>query len=240
MNQRSSLFVLSTYALFFLSLWGCVGSTDPTPDTTVYVGKVNSTTGHTEIDTTALREKLTSLAGKSRPRPDEIPILAHLYEVEKLGSEAVRHVLLKYENPVSVLADIQDAEESQAAAMDVILDVFDIDDPSPDDNVGDFQNQEIQSVWDDHIDHAKHNTDMEAVIAVTRVFEYQLNVAIDARALMTEASGRYTVEVIYAMNKNHFLALFRYLKSRGVQYTPLFLSPDEFSEESNGNYLSLT
>lgn len=227
MNQRSSLLIRSAFALLFLSLWGCSGSTDPTPDTTVYVGKVDSTTGHTEIDTTALREKLTSLAGKSRPRPDEIPTLAHLYEVEELGSEAVRHVLLKYENPISALADITDAEESQGAAMDVILDVFDIDDPYPDVNVGDFLN---------HADHAKHNTDTEAVIAVTRIFEYQLNEAIDARALMTEASGRYAVEVIYAMNKNHFLALYRYLKSRGVQYTPLFLSPEEFSDESNDIY----
>jgi hypothetical protein len=159
-----------------------------------------------------------------------------MQEVEEAGSEAIHHVLEKYADGISVLSDIHDAEKSQLAAVEIMFEVLDIDDSNADTSIGDFVDDELEAVWDDHVDHSKHTSKLEAVIAVARVFEYQLNEAMEVRDLVTTPTARFCAAVFYAMNKNHFVALLKHLRAEGHAYTPKYLSTDEFNDASQAVY----
>lgn len=219
-----------------LLAWSCSSTTEPTPDPTPRILDVDTSNGHTEIDTAELRDELMNLYASRRPESWETPPIARLHEVEEAGSEAIHHILEKYADGIAVLSDIHNAEMSQMAAMEVIIDVLDIDDTNPDTVIGDFVDDELQAVWDDHVDHSKHSSKLEAVVAVARVFEFQLNEAMEVRDLVTTPTARFCAAVFYAMNKNHFIALLKHLRAEGYTYTPKYLSQDEFNDASQAIY----
>lgn len=220
-----------------LAAWGCSSTTEPTPDPSPNVLQVDTSSGHTGIDTAALRARLAVFLRQAPRREDEIPYLARLHEVEEIGSEAIHHVLEKYTDGIAILSDIHTEEMNQLEALTILLDLLKIDDSNPDDSIGDFIDDEISAVWDDHVDHSKHTNKNEAIIAVTRVFEFQLKEALQTREHITSPAARFGVDMIYAMNKNHFLALYKYLRSQGVIYTPMFLTKEEFDDESQDLYV---
>jgi len=201
--------------------------------------QVDTSSGPTDIDTAAIRVRLTTLLRQAPGREDEIPYLARLHEVEEIGSEAIHHVLEKYTDGIAILMDIHQAEMSQLDAMNILIDLLDIEDTNPDDSIGDFVDDEINAVWVDHVGHAKHTTKTEAIIAVTRVFEFQLKQALETREHITTPVSSFAVDMIYAMNKNHFLALVKHLRSQGTNYTPFFLTKEEFDDESQDAYVVL-
>jgi hypothetical protein len=239
MLQHLRAAVLATTSVLAFTAWGCSNTTEPTPDPAPNVLQVDTTSGHTGIDTAAIRVRLTALLRQAPRREDEIPFLARLHEVEEIGSEAIHHVLEKYTDGISILSDIHKAEMSQLEAMNILIDLLDIDDTNPDDSLGDFVDDEISAVWDDHVDHAKHTSKTEAIIAVARVFEFQLKEALQTREHVTTPVSRFAVDMIYAMNKNHFLALVKHLRSQGTNYIPFFLTKDEFDDESQDLYVIL-
>lgn len=220
-----------------LAAWGCSSTTEPTPDPSPNVLQVDTSTGHTGLDTAAIRVRLTTLLRQAPRREDEIPYLARLHEVEEIGSEAIRHVLAKYNDGIAILSDIQLEESEQFEALNIIISVLNVPDSHPEDSLGDFIDDEVQAVWDDHVDHSKHTTKTEAIIAVARVFEFQLKQALETREHVTSPAARFGVDMIYAMNKNHFLALYRYLRTQGTNYTPYFLTKEEFDDESQDLYV---
>ena len=228
--------VVGAVTVLFLATWGCSSTTDTAPDSTPTILKVDTSKGHTEIDTAALREELVRLVASNGSRRDEIPFLVRMQEVEEAGSEAIHHVLEKYTDGIAVLSDIHDAEKSQLDAVEIMFEVLDIEDSNADTSIGDFVDDELKAVWDDHVDHSKHTSKLEAVIAVARVFEYQLNEAMEFRDLVTTPTARYCAAVFYAMNKNHFIALLKYLRAEGHTYVPKYLSQDEFNDASQAVY----
>lgn len=230
---------MATTSVLAFTTWGCSNTTEPTPDPTPNVLQVDTSSGHTSIDTAAIRVRLATLLRQAPRREDEIPYLARLHEVEEIGSEAIHHVLEKYTDGITILSDIHQEEMNQLEALTIVLDLLGIDDTNPDDSVGDFVDDEIEAVWDDHVDHSKHVTKTEAIIAVARVFEFQLKQALETREHVTTPVSRFAVDMIYSMNKNHFLALYKYLRTQGITYTPMFLTKVEFDDESQDLYVIL-
>ncbi len=205
MLQRLRTAVLATTGVFAFTAWGCSNTTEPTPDPTPIVLQVDTSSGHTGIDTAAIRVRLTALLRQAPRREDEIPYLARLHEVEEIGSEAIHHVLEKYTDGIAILSDIHQAEMNQLEAMNILIDLLDINDTNPEDSIADFIDDDISTVWDDHVDHSRHTTKTEAIIAVTRVFEFQLKAALQTREHIRSTASMFAIDMIYAMNKNHSL-----------------------------------
>lgn len=239
--MRISFRFLAVTAACCVSLlaWSCSSTTEPTPDPTPKILDVDTTNGHSEIDTANLRSELTLLNERRRPDQWEIPYLARLHEVEEAGSESIHHILEKHADEIPVLSDIHPAELSQMAAMDVILDVLDIDDTNPDTTIGDFVDDELEAVWNEHVDHSKHSSKLEAIVAVARVFEYQYSEALEVRDRVTTPTASFCAVIFCAMNKNHFIALLKHLRSEGYNYTPKYLSQDDFNDASQAIYAIL-
>lgn len=238
--MKSTLKFLPPFIVILIGaivLWSCSSSVDPQPETTVL--SVDTTTGHTGVDTAILRDRMEKYLVQGRDDRD-IPYMLHLVEVEELGYEAIATLLNTYDSGIEVLMDIADDERSQAEALRIMLDVLKIDHPNPEKVRGRFIDEEVLAVWVSYIAGGKHANAADALVAITKVFEFQLKQVIDARPQLHSRAASYAADVIYGMNSNHFRSMYRYLQSANVPYSPSFLTQDEFDEETSmSSYLQL-
>jgi len=225
-HLRSALAILAGG----LILWSCTSTVEPQP--TANPLDVDTTNGHTEIDTAVLRDQMEGHAIQGRDNRD-VPFMTRLVEVEEAGHEAIEHLLNTYNTGIDVLADIADEEKSHAAATHVIIDVLDINDPHPEDSLGAFLDDAVSAVWDAHVKDGTHASAADALVAVTRVFEFQLKQVMDARPQLSSWAAKYAGEVLYGMNRNHFVSMYKYLQSRGIPYGPSFLTQEEFDSQTS-------
>lgn len=220
-----------------LILWSCTSTVEPEP--TANPLHVDTTNGHTEIDTAVLRDQMEGYAIQGRDNRD-IPFMIRLVEAEEMGTEAIAIMLNTYDSGIEILVDIAEKERSQAVAVKIIIDALDIDDPYPEPELGEFLDSTVSAVWNDEIAEGKHANAIDALVAITRVFEFQLKQVIDARPQLHSRAAKYAAEVMYGMNANHFRSMCRYLRNAGIPYSPAFLTQEEFDEETTAsNYLQL-
>lgn len=228
MKYLPKLFLSTLIATALAVLIGCTGAVDSESYSSVYT--VDLVTGFTDVDTAALREEMEGYSEQWFD-PRDLPPIVRSVEAEELGHESIVHMLNTYDSGIEILEDIADEEKSQAVALQVIIDAMGIDDPHPETDLGNFLDTTVSAVWDNLIADGKHTSAAEAIVAVTKVFEFQLKQALDARASLSTPAAKYAGEVMYGMNRNHFLAMYRYLMQSGVQYEPMYLTPNEFEVE---------
>lgn len=220
-----------------LILWSCSSSVDPQPQATPF--SVDTTTGHTTIDTAALRTRMGDHIVHGRDERD-IPFMIRLIEIEELGHDAIVAFLNSYDSGIDVLTRIEDEEKSQAAALRIIIHVLGIDHPNPDNELGRYLDEEVTAVWDTYIAAGKHSNSVDALVAVTKVFEFQLKQVIDVRPQLQSRAANYAASIMHGMNANHFRSMYRYLQSADIPYSPSFLTQEEFDEETSvAGYLQL-
>lgn len=219
-------------------LWSCSSAVDPQPQENSL--SVDTITGHTTIDTANLRERMVKHLAHGRDNRD-IPLMVHLIEVEEIGDEAVTTFLNTYSNGIDVLADIADDEKSQSLALRIIIDVMDIDHPDPEIGVGSYHDEKVSAVWRTYVADGMHTNAVDALVAITKIFEFQLKQVIDTRPQFHSRAATYAVGMMYGMNANHFRSMYRYLKSATIPYSPSFLTQEEFDEETSvSSYIQFT
>lgn len=234
-HLRPALAVLTTALL----LWSCSSSTEPQLPL-VRLLLVDTTTGHTEVDTAVWRERLEHYAAKGVDSRD-VPVITRLVEAEEIGDEAIELLLDTYDSSIAVIAEIANEERSQAVAMNIIIDVLGIADPHPEGERGAFLDQEVAALWNTYIADGTHSTDIDALVAVTKVFEFQLRRAIDARPQVHSSAAKFAASLVYGMNANHFRSMCRHLRDAGIPYSPTFLTQEEFDAQTNeSNYIQMT
>jgi len=234
-HLRPALVILTTA----LMLWSCSSSTE-SQLSLVRLLLVDTTTGHTEVDTVAWRQHLEHYAAKGLDSRD-VPVITRLVEAEEIGDEAIEVILETYDSSIPVIAEIANEERSQAVAMNIIIDVLGIDDPHPEVGRGAYLDQDVSALWNTYIADGTHSTDIDALVAVTKVFEFQLRRAIDARPQVHSSAAKFAASLVFGMNANHFRSMCRHLRDAGIPYSPTFLTQEEFdSETSERNYLQFT
>ncbi len=153
----------------------------------------------------------------------EINGLMLMREEEKLAQDVYTFFYEKYKFPI--FRNIAKSESAHTAAVLRLLNYFELPDPATVD-AGIFNSVEMQHLYGDLT--AKGSTLNEALATGAFIEEYDI---ADLENLIKETDKTEIIRVYTNLRKgsiNHLNAFVKFLKARGVTYTPQVLSNDEF------------
>jgi hypothetical protein len=127
--------------------------------------------------------------------------------------------------------------KSEQVHMDVILDLlekYDIEDPALEEN-GKFTNEELQQLYDQLIEQGRESETAALKVGATieDVDIRDLDMFIAATTQQDVIDG---YELLNCGSRNHMRAFVRQLDNYGLEYTPQFITQDEFDGIINGGH----
>jgi hypothetical protein len=153
--------------------------------------------------------------------------LLYMREEEKLARDV--YLSLYDEWGLRTFSNIAKAEKNHMAAVLVLIDKYDLDDPVGDNAVGVFDNADLQQLYEDLF--AAGTGSRVSALKVGAGIE-ELDIFDLQRAL--EATNNEDVQMLYQNlikgSSNHLRAFARQLERSGVSYSPVYLTPAEYQE----------
>ncbi len=180
--------------------------------------------GATAIETETLASELDALPVSDLTQ-DEIDGLAFMREEEKLAGDV--YVALYDQWGLDIFSNISEAESTHTAAVKTLLDRYNIDDPAAGLARGEFTNPEIQALYDNLVETGSQSV-VDALLVGALIED------LDISDLQDRATQTPDIDLVYDNlergSRNHMRAFIRQLEAQGVDYTPIYLSQDEFDE----------
>ena len=170
--------------------------------------------------------------------PEEIDGLIFMREEEKLARDVYLTMYNKWE--MKIFNNISKSEEKHTDAVKMLLDRYSIEDPVQVDEIGIFNNSELQELSNTLISRG-NNSLLEALKVGAAIEE------IDIIDLENQVNGIVKSEDILLVynnllkgSKNHLRAFVRNISSQGETYTPQYMDVEAYeliinSEMENGN-----
>ena len=170
--------------------------------------------------------------------PEEIDGLIFMREEEKLARDVYLTMYNKWE--MKIFNNISKSEEKHTDAVKMLLDRYSIEDPVQVDEIGIFNNSELQELYNTLISRG-NNSLLEALKVGAAIEE------IDIIDLENQVNGIVKSEDILLVynnllkgSKNHLRAFVRNIGSQGETYTPQYMDVEAYeliinSEMENGN-----
>ncbi len=155
----------------------------------------------------------------------ELEGLMKMREEEKLARDVYEYLYNKYET--KIFTNIMQAEETHMFAVKVMIDKYNLEDPADNSPAGVFKSSELQDVYDMLI--AKGNTSLTDAFVVGTIIEdldiYDLNTLLESTS---NEDLKYVYENLNAGSRNHLKAFYPQLLRNGGEYTPQYLTQEEF------------
>ena len=170
--------------------------------------------------------------------PEEIDGLIFMREEEKLARDVYLTMYNKWE--MKIFNNISKSEEKHTNAIKILLERYSIEDPVQVDEIGIFNNSELQELSNTLISRG-NNSLLEALKVGAAIEE------IDIIDLENQVNGIVKCEDILLVynnllkgSKNHLRAFVRNISSQGETYTPQYMDVEAYeliinSEMENGN-----
>ena len=170
--------------------------------------------------------------------PEEIDGLIFMREEEKLARDVYLTMYNKWE--MKIFNNISKSEEKHTNAIKMLLERYSIEDPVQVDEIGIFNNSELQELYNTLISRG-NNSLLEALKVGAAIEE------IDIIDLENQVNGIVKSEDILLVynnllkgSKNHLRAFVRNISSQGETYTPQYMDVEAYeliinSEMENGN-----
>jgi len=226
--MRHYIFIsIATTLLFFTS---CNKDNDITidDDNTPNVEETN-------VNQSALYNKIES-AILAFPKEDldesELAGLLLMREEEKLARDVYEYMHQKYN--MKIFENIMHSEEVHMFAIKVMIEKYGLEDPVDNSPAGIFKNSKLQEIYNALI--SKGNKSLtDALIVGTIIEDLDIN---DLNELIEEASNKDLIHVYENLNlgsRNHLRAFYRQVLNKGGEYTPQYISQDEFDAILSGN-----
>ncbi|WP_457741955.1 DUF2202 domain-containing protein [Thermococcus sp.] len=242
MRKALTLLLIGALVLSVLGA-GCIGTTTNTGTTTQSTqvpaqGSGNGGTqakGNADQIPMAVNENGSIQLANLKAYIDSIPAgqlteeekegLLYMVEEEKLAHDV--YVKLYEKWGLQIFKNIADAETTHVNSVRLLLEKYNLTDPTQNEGIGEFQNQHIQELYNQLIEQGmKSEVDalkVGALIEETDIIDIQKYID------MTDKVDIITVyENLIAGSKNHLRAFVSQLEKMGVNYTPQVLSEDEF------------
>ncbi|WP_457751986.1 DUF2202 domain-containing protein [Thermococcus sp.] len=151
--------------------------------------------------------------------------LLYMVEEEKLAHDVYVKLYEKWN--LQIFNNIAQAETTHVNSVRLLLEKYNLTDPTQNEGIGEFQNQHIQELYNQLIEQGmKSEVDalkVGALIEETDIIDIQKYID------MTDKVDIITVyENLIEGSKNHLRAFVGQLEKMGVNYTPQVLSEDEF------------
>jgi hypothetical protein len=146
-------------------------------------------------------------------------------EEEKLARDI--YLVLADAWDIPVFANIARSEAAHLAAMGMLIERYDLDDPITDSEAGQFHNPELQSLYDELTDRGR--VSLEEALSVGALVE-DLDIA-DLQHLITE-SDNDDIRIIYQNllkgSRNHLRSFSRQLSRSRLDYAPQYITDADF------------
>ncbi|WKK84893.1 DUF2202 domain-containing protein [Marivirga arenosa] len=161
----------------------------------------------------------------------EISSIYFMREEEKLARDVYGFLYDKYS--VIVFNNISESEQSHMDAVLQLINRYDLSDPAEDTHFGEFQNAELQQLYDDLISQGSDNIiealKVGAVIEEIDIIDIQndLDTSIDNQDI------NYVYENLLKGSRNHLRAFVKNLSNRGIIYNPEYLSQELYNSIIN-------
>jgi hypothetical protein len=165
--------------------------------------------------------------------PTGIPAkaLQFMREEEKLARDV--YLSLYYKYSLRVFKNISSSEQTHTDAVKILLVRYQIEDPVNSDVSGQFKNLDLQKLYDDLI--VRGNiSDIEALKVGATIEEIDI---LDLEKHISELTNNPDILKIYTSLKNasinHLNSFVGNLAARGIVYSPVYLTFDEYEKIIN-------
>jgi len=182
----------------------------------------------TNVNQSELYNKIES-AILAFPKEDlddnELAGLLLMREEEKLARDVYEYMHQKYN--MKIFENIMHSEEVHMFAIKVMIEKYDLDDPVDNSPAGIFKNSKLQEIYNALITKGDKSL-TDALVVGTIIEDLDIN---DLNELIKESSNKdliYVYENLNLGSRNHLRAFYRNVLNKGGEYTPQYISQDEF------------
>ncbi|WP_148881907.1 DUF2202 domain-containing protein [Thermococcus aciditolerans] len=225
MKKLSTLFLMGVILLGVLAA-GCTSSQTTTetttPTQTNTVPLVADSSG--DVNTQDLQSYIDSLPAE--PLTDaEKEGLIYMVEEEKLAHDVYTKLYEKWGLPI--FSNIAKSETTHVESVRMLLKKYNLTDPTASEGIGEFQNEELQKLYDQLIEMGM-KSEVDALKVGALIEE------TDIKDLQEWLSRTNKVDIITVYenlmmgSRNHLRSFVDQLKNRGVTYEPQVLPKDEY------------
>ncbi len=160
--------------------------------------------------------------------PEEQDGLIFMREEEKLARDVYTVMFEKWNQ--NVFNNISQSEQRHTDAVLYLLNRYEIADPVVDNTVGVFTNQDLQTLYNQLIEQGSTSL-VEALKVGAAIEEIDI---LDLDKQIDEVIDNEDIKIVYDNllngSYNHLRAYVRNLSNQGIDYSPQYLSQDEFDK----------
>lgn len=169
--------------------------------------------------------------------PVEADALLFMREEEKLARDIYTAMEAKWK--LRPFTNIKSSEETHMSALLYLIERYELKDPVGTNGPGQFVDHALQNLYNDLLQ--KGNASVNDALTVGAIIEEVDIVDLKVRSLASDNQDiNYVYEQLMLGSRNHLRAFVKNLRSRGVIYTPQYLSQEEYDAiiagaNENGN-----
>ena len=162
--------------------------------------------------------------------PNEISMLEYMREEEKLARDVYITLYAQYQ--LRIFDNISKSEQKHMNSILCLLNHYDIADPALE-GIGEFSNTDLQDLYNSLIEQGA-NSLIDALIVGATIEDVDI---YDLEEYMEQTSNEAILTVFGNLDcgsKNHMRAFTRQLNNNDTEYTPQFISQEEYDEIISG------
>ncbi|ADG13496.1 Protein of unknown function DUF2202 [Methanocaldococcus infernus ME] len=183
-------------------------------------GDINTTIMHTIIASYPKQE----LSEKEKEG------LIEMREEEKLARDVYLALYNKWKIPI--FQNIANSELSHTTSIKILLDKYGIKDPVVDDTPGKFTNPKYQKLYNDLIEKG-YKSVIDALIVGCTIEDLDIKDLQYWASITDNEDIKFTYANLEKGSRNHMRSFYRLLKNYGGNYTPKYISQEEFEQIIN-------
>jgi hypothetical protein len=160
--------------------------------------------------------------------PEEEAGLSFMREEEKLARDVYTVLYAKWN--LRVFNNISRSEQMHTDAIKALLEKYDLSDPVVNDDLGVFQNQDLQNLYDGLVASGDSSL-INALYVATAIEEIDiLDLQKELENVVDNQDITFVYENLMRGSRNHLRAFVKNLSSNGIEYAPRYLSEEAYLE----------
>ena len=182
-------------------------------------------------DFVSVRPALASLPTEALTDEEKQDLL-YMREEEKLARDVYQTLYEKWNMPI--FTNIAQSEQTHTEAVLNLINKYNLTDPVTNDAIGEFQNEELQNLYD-QLTQTGLTSETEALKVGVAIEELDIKDLADAIARTDNADIALVYENLQRGSRNHLRSFNKQLVARGVTYVPTSISTDEYERITSGS-----
>jgi hypothetical protein len=180
--------------------------------------------GNTVIDNAGLQDTLNQSSAGELSEAESQGII-FMREEEKLARDVYLTLYEKWN--LAILNNIASAEQTHMEAVKTLMDRYGLDDPAADQDVGEFTNQDLQTLYDQLVEQGSKSL-VDALNVGAAIEEIDI---LDLQKYLAQ-TDKADIEIVYESlmkgSRNHLRSFVSVLEKNGETYQPQYLSQDAY------------